>query len=32
MNANPNVDLYWTRQIRAGDVCSEEIPVLPTYL
>ena len=31
MNLNPNVDLYWTRQIRAGDVCSEAVPVLPTY-
>ena len=28
---NPNVDLYWTRQIRAGDVCAEDAPVLPTY-
>jgi major membrane immunogen (membrane-anchored lipoprotein) len=31
MNLNPNVDLYWTRQIRAGDVCSEALPVLPSY-
>ena len=31
MNINPNVDLYWTRQIRAGDVCSEALPVLPSY-
>lgn len=31
MAVNPNVDLYWTRQIRAGDVCSEAVPVLPTY-
>ena len=23
MDLNPQVDLYWTRQIRAGDVCSE---------
>ncbi len=31
MNVNPNVDLYWTRQIRVGDVCSEAVPVLPSY-
>ena len=31
MNLNPAVDLYWTRQIRAGDVCSEQAPVLPSY-
>ena len=31
MAVNPNVDLYWTRQIREGDVCSEAVPVLPTY-
>ena len=31
MNDNPNVDLYWTRQIRAGDICSEAMPVLPSY-
>ncbi len=31
MMVNPNVDLYWTHQIRVGDVCSEEAPVLPTY-
>ena len=31
MNLNPNVDLYWTRQIRAGDICSEALPVLPSY-
>jgi hypothetical protein len=31
MMVNPNVDLYWTRQIREGDICSEEAPVLPTY-
>ena len=31
MNVNPNVDLYWTRQIRAGDTCSEAMPVLPSY-
>ena len=31
MNLNPNVDLYWTRQIRAGDVCSEALPALPSY-
>ena len=31
MLVNPNVDLYWTRQIRKGDVCSEEMPVTPTY-
>lgn len=31
MNLNPNVDLYWTRQIRAGDICSEAAPVLPSY-
>ena len=31
MNLNPSVDLYWTRQIRAGDVCSEQAPVLPSY-
>ena len=31
MNLNPSVDLYWTRQIRAGDVCSEAAPVLPSY-
>ena len=31
MDLNPQVDLYWTRQIRAGDVCSEAVPVLPTY-
>ena len=31
MNDNPQVDLYWTRQIRAGDICSEALPVLPSY-
>ena len=31
MNINPSVDLYWTRQIRAGDLCSEAMPVLPSY-
>ena len=31
MAINPQVDLYWTRQIRAGDICSEEMPILPTY-
>ena len=31
MMLNPQVDLYWTRQIRAGDVCSEAAPVLPSY-
>ena len=31
MNLNPSVDLYWTRQIRAGDICSEAAPVLPSY-
>ena len=31
MELNPNVDLYWTRQIRAGDICSEALPVLPSY-
>ena len=31
MLVNPNVDLYWTRQIRSGDICSEEMPVTPTY-
>ena len=31
MNVNPNVDLYWTRQIRVGDICSEAMPVLPSY-
>lgn len=31
MNANPCVDLYWTRQIRQGDICSEANPVLPSY-
>ena len=31
MNLNPQVDLYWTRQIRAGDICSEAVPVLPSY-
>ena len=31
MNLNPNVDLYWTRQIRAGDICSDAMPVLPSY-
>ena len=31
MMLNPNVDLYWTRQIRAGDICSEAAPVLPSY-
>ena len=31
MNLNPAVDLYWTRQIRAGDVCSDAAPVLPSY-
>ena len=31
MNLNPQVDLYWTRQIRAGDICSEALPVLPSY-
>ncbi len=31
MNVNPAVDLYWTRQIRAGDICSEAMPVLPSY-
>ena len=31
MNDNPQVDLYWTRQIRAGDIMSEAAPVLPSY-
>ena len=31
MLQNPQVDLYWTRQIRSGDVCSEENPAPPTY-
>ena len=31
MNLNPQVDLYWTRQIRAGDICSEALPALPSY-
>ena len=31
MLKNPNVDLYWTRQIRKGDICSETMPMLPTY-
>ena len=31
MDLNPQVDLYWTRQIREGDICSEQMPVLPTY-
>lgn len=31
MMVNPKVDLYWTRQIREGDICSEELPILPTY-
>ena len=31
MNLNPQVYLYWTRQIRAGDICSEAVPVLPSY-
>jgi hypothetical protein len=31
MAINPQVDLYWTRQIRAGDICSEGMPILPTY-
>ena len=31
MAINPQVDLYWTRQIREGDICSEEMPILPTY-
>ena len=31
MMVNPNVDLYWTRQIRKGDICSEAMPILPTY-
>ena len=31
MLRNPSVDLYWTRQIRPGDVCSAEMPVTPTY-
>ena len=31
MNLNPQVDLYWTRQIREGDICSEAMPILPTY-
>ena len=31
MNVNPQVDLYWTRQIREGDICSEAMPVLPSY-
>lgn len=31
MNVNPRVDLYWTRQIREGDICSEAMPVLPSY-
>ena len=31
MAVNPQVDLYWTRQIREGDICSEEMPILPTY-
>ena len=31
MELNPKVDLYWTRQIREGDVCSDAMPILPTY-
>ena len=31
MNLNPQVDLYWTRQIREGDICSEAVPALPSY-
>ena len=31
MELNPQVDLYWTRQIREGDICSEALPILPTY-
>ena len=31
MDVNPQVDLYWTRQIREGDLCSEAMPILPTY-
>jgi len=31
MERNPSVDLYWTRQIREGDVCSDAMPILPTY-
>ena len=31
MLVNPAVDLYWTRQIRPGDICSEEMPIMPTY-
>ena len=31
MAVNPQVDLYWTRQIREGDICSEAMPILPTY-
>ncbi len=31
MAINPQVDLYWTRQIREGDICSEAMPILPTY-
>ena len=31
MMLNPNVDLYWTRQIRTGDICSEAAPALPSY-
>ena len=31
MNVNPSVDLYWTRQIREGDICSEAMPALPSY-
>ena len=31
MMLNSNVDLYWTRQIREGDICSEAMPVLPSY-
>ena len=31
MNVNPNVDLSWPRQIRAGDTCSEATPGPPSY-
>ncbi len=31
MMSNPSVDLYWTHQIRQGDVISEEMPVTPSY-
>lgn len=31
MLVNPQVDLYWVRQIREGDICSEDVPVLPSY-